>query len=321
MSSVKVASGQGAPIIKSNERGFWQKLRDKHQLLVLLLPFMAFVVVFNYLPIWGWLMAFQNYKPATGLTGSPFIGMANFQELFSDDRFFKAFRNTLAISSLKIAFGFLSSLMLALMLNEVRNMLFKRTVQTISYLPYFVSWVVAANIVYMSLSPTDGIINLVLTKLGLAENPIPFMGDPKYFYWVAAFSNVWKNVGWGAIIYLSAMTGIDPELYEAASIDGAGRLRRIMSITIPSIIPTIKIVLVLNIGHLMTAGFEHIYLLSNSSNMEMSQTIEVYVFTYALRQGRLSYGTAIGMFNSLISLAIIFICNAISKRIDGYGIF
>ncbi len=297
------------------------RLVEQRQLLVLILPFMVFVLVFNYLPIWGWLMSFQQFVPAKGIFGSKWIGLANFKEAFSDPYFYQALRNTLLTSVLKIALGFVSAIFLALMLNEVRRVAFKRAVQTISYLPYFVSWVVAANIVYMALSPSDGIINIALVKLGLVREAVPFMGDPKYFYGVVALSGVWKNVGWNAIIYLAAMTGIDPELYEAASIDGAGRIRRILAVTLPCIMPTIKILLVLNIGNLMNAGFEHVYLLSNPSNIDASRTLDVYIYTFALRTGRLSYGTALGMFNSTISITLILISNWISKKVDGYGIF
>ncbi len=307
--------------IPLHSKSFLTRLVEQRQLLVLILPFMFFVLVFSYFPIWGWLMAFQQFVPAKGIVGSRWIGMANFTEAFSDPYFFNALRNTLLTSVLKISLGFVSAIFLALMLNEVRRITFKRVVQTISYLPYFVSWVVAANIVYMALSPADGIINLTLVKLGLLQDPVSFLGEPKYFYGVVALSGVWKNVGWNAIIYLAAMTGIDPELYEAASIDGAGRIRRIMAVTLPSIMPTIKILLVLNIGNLMNAGFEHVYLLSNPSNIDASRTLDVYIYTSALRTGRLSYGTALGVFNSTISITLIMVSNWISKKVDGYGIF
>ena len=309
-----------APQIK-RKKTFWRRLVEQRQLLVLIVPFLCLILVFNYVPLAGWLMAFENFKPVKGMFHSDFIGLAHFKELFTDANFFRAIKNTLATSVLKITFSFFSAIILALMLNEVRRLLFKRVVQTISYLPYFVSWVVAANIVYMTLSPSDGILNVIMMKLGLIQEGIPFMGKPKYFYWVIAISNVWKNVGWNAIIYLASMTGIDPELYEAASIDGAGRIRRIMAVTLPSILPIIKILLVLNIGQLMNAGFEHVYLLSNPSNFTASRTIEVYVFTYALKNGRMDYGTAIGIFNSAISILLILTSNWVSKRIDGYGIF
>lgn len=311
----------GTPNLMPKKRNFWSLAYDQRQLLVLILPFMAFILIFNYLPIWGWIMAFQKYTPAKGVFNSDFVGMANFAEAFQDPNFYNAVFNTLNISVLKLLLSFFSAILLALMLNEVKNMMFKRTVQTISYLPYFVSWVVATSIVYMTLSPSDGIINIILMKMGLIKEGIPFMGQPQSFYGIIAISNVWKNVGWNAIIYMAAMTGIDPELYEAASIDGAGRLRRILAITLPSIMPTIKILLVLSIGSLMNAGFEHVYLLSNPSNINTSRTLDVYIYNYCLKTGRLSFGTAIGIFNSTISITLIMVSNWISKKVDGVGIF
>jgi len=265
-------------------------------------------------------MAFQNYNPGKGIWNSKWVGLANFKEAFSDRNFINAIVNTLNISLLRITLGFVTAILLALMLNEVRRVIFKRVVQTISYLPYFISWVVASSIVYMTLSPS-GIVNTLLLNLGFVDKGIQFMGEPKYFYGIAGISHVWKNVGWNAIIYLAAMTGVDQELYEAAAVDGAGRLRRIWSVTLPSIIPTIKILLVLAIGNLMSASFEHIYLLSNPANISASRTIEVYVYVYAMRGGRFSYGTAIGIFNSMVAITLIMISNWVSKRIDGYGIF
>lgn len=299
----------------------WKKIIKQRQLLVLCVPFMIFVLVFNYFPIWGWIMAFQKYVPGKGIFGSEFVGLANFKEAFTDANFINAIRNTLLTSILKISTSFVSAILLALMLNEVRARIFKRVVQTISYLPYFISWVVAVSIVYMVLSPSSGIVNEILVVLGLIKNPIAFLGEAKYFYGVVALSNVWKNVGWNAIIYLAAMTGIDPEIYESAIMDGAGRIRRIISVTLPSIMPTIKLMLILNLGNLMNVGFEQVYLLSNPSNIDASRTIDVYIYTYALRSGRLSYGTAIGIFNSTVAITLINICNYISKKIDGYGIF
>lgn len=299
----------------------WKKIIKQRQLLVLCVPFMIFVLVFNYFPIWGWIMAFQKYVPGKGIFGSEFVGLANFKEAFTDANFINAIRNTLLTSILKISTSFVSAILLALMLNEVRARIFKRVVQTISYLPYFISWVVAVSIVYMVLSPSSGIVNEILVVLGLIKNPIAFLGEAKYFYGVVALSNVWKNVGWNAIIYLAAMTGIDPEIYESAIMDGAGRIRRILSVTLPSIMPTIKLMLILNLGNLMNVGFEQVYLLSNPSNIDASRTIDVYIYTYALRSGRLSYGTAIGIFNSTVAITLINICNYISKKIDGYGIF
>ena len=283
---------------------------------------MIIVIIFSYVPLWGWLMAFKEYKPGVNTVWTaPWIGLNNFKEMFTDSYFFPVIRNTLAISSLKLIFSFVSAITLAVLLNEVKNKVFKRTVQTISYLPHFVSWVVAANIVFMSLSPDGGIINTFLTKIGLIKESVPFMGMKEYFWLIVALSNVWKDVGWGAIIYLSAMSGIDPNLYEAAAIDGAGRVKRIFNITIPSIAPTIKILLVLNIGWILNAGFEQVFLLGNSSVDEVARTLEIYVYNYAMKYFRYSYGTAIGIFNSVVSFTLITIANRVSKKVNGEGIF
>ena len=302
------------------QKSFLRKCIDQRHYFVLCVPFLLLVLVFNYFPIWGWLMAFKDYSPRWGLWDSPWVGLKHFEELFNSYLFHRAFRNSLFISLIRIGLGFTTAIGLALMLNEVRFVLFKRIVQTISYLPYFISWVVAASIVYLTLSPT-GIINDILLRLGLVENSIAFMGEPNYFYGIMGISHIWKNVGFNAIIYLAAMTAIDPTLYEAADVDGASRLRKIFSITLPSIAPTIKILFILAIGTLMATSFEHAYLLSNPSNISASQTIEIYVFSFALRGGRFSYGTAVGIFNSVIAITLIMISNAISKRIDGYGLF
>lgn len=300
---------------------FLQKLIDQKQLLLITLPFLLFIIIFNYLPLWGWIMAFQDYKPYLGISGSPWMGLEQFKLLFSDSDFYLGLRNTLAISSLKLVFNTITAITLALLLNEVRNAFFKRTVQTISYLPHFVSWVVAANIVYTALSPDGGIVNEVLMRLGLIREPILFMGENHYFWWIAALSEVWKEVGWNAIIYLAAITTIDPELYESASIDGAGRIKRIFAITIPGIMSTIKILLVLNIGFLLNAGMQQVYLLQNSANIEVSQILEIYILNYGLKMGRYSYATAAGIFNSVVSVVLVFAANRISRRIDGEKLF
>jgi len=302
------------------KRSFFRRCIEQRHLFVLCLPFLGLVLVFNYFPIWGWLMAFQNFSPGKGVLGSTWIGLDNFKELFNDRNFYNALQNSLFISLLRISLGFTTAIGLALILNEVRNVIFKRVVQTISYLPYFISWVVASSIVYATLSPS-GIVNELLLRFGVIEKAIPFMGNPQHFYGIAGISHIWKNVGWNAIIYLAAMTAIDPQLYEAADMDGASRLRKIWSITLPCIMPTVKILLVLAIGTLMASSFEQIFLLSNPSNISASRTIEVYVYQYALRSGRFSYGTAIGIFNSVVAITLIMISNAVSRRIDKVGIF
>jgi len=276
--------------------------------------------MFTFVPLWGWILAFMNYNVAKGIFASQFVGFKNFVDAFSSYDYWFALRNTFAISVLKMVTSYFFTILLALTLNEVRMIVFKRVVQTVSYLPYFVSWVVAANIVYGVLSPTRGIVNTILTSAGIVEQGIPFMGIPSLFWIIVAMTNVWKNVGYGAIIYLSAMTSIDPELYEAASIDGAGRLKRIRYITLPGIMPMVRILLILSLGNIINAGFEQVYLLRNPMVDTMARTIEVYVYDYALRYLRFSYGTAIGMTNSVISLILVLSANYVSKKVSGEGL-
>lgn len=294
---------------------FFKKLSIQKALVLMCAPFIMHILVFNYIPIWGWIMAFQEFRPHLGITGSEFVGLNQFITLFQDDLFLLVLRNTLAMSSLNLVFGFLSAITLAILLNELGNKIFKKVVQTISYLPYFVSWVVVANLVISSLSPVDGIINRVLIALGILEQPVLFMGEPGYFWWIVVFSNMWKNVGWNSIIYLSAMSGIDPELYQAASIDGAGRLRRIWHITIPGIMPIVSVLLIMNLGWILNAGFEQQLLLSNPLNMRVAEVIDIYVLRYGISMGRFSLATAAGVFRSVVSIIMLLSANAIAKKL------
>ena len=246
--------------------------------------------------------------------------MQSFQELFTDAYFWRGLKNSLGIGVLKIVFSYVFSLLLAVMINEVKVTWFKRTVQTVSYLPHFVSWVVAANLVFVTLSPDSGIVNEILLKLGIVDNPISFMGKPNLFWLIVALTEVWKNAGYSAIVYLAAMTSIDPSLYESADIDGAGRFSKIWNITLPSIMPTIKILLVLSIGRLLAVGFEQVYVLKSASTTETATTLEVYIYDYAMKYGLWSKGSAMSIFNSIVSVVLIVGCNMLVKRMDGEGI-
>ncbi|MDT8717262.1 sugar ABC transporter permease [Clostridium sp. 19966] len=307
--------------VPKKKKSFLQQLSSQKELVIITLPFLLLLLIFNYAPLWGWITAFQNYKPALGVSGSEWVGLKNFTDLFHDSNFYHALRNTLGIAILKFIFGFLTSITLAVLINEVRHQKYKKVVQTISYLPHFVSWVVAANIVYNVLSTDDGIVNKVLVNLHLVSHPISFMGIPTAFWGVMVGSDIWKEVGWNSIIYLAAMTSIDSELYEAASIDGAGRIRKIFAITLPSIVPTIKILMILSIGSLLSVGFEQTYLLSNPSVLDYSQTIELYVYNYGIPLGRYSFATAAGIFNSVVALVLVTSFNRLSKMIDGESAF
>lgn len=310
-------------IINHNKKeiGFWRKVWRQRQLVVLSLPVLL-VIAFSYVPLWGWLVAFFDYKPKTGMNvfKNDFAGLQYFKELFTDEYFWRGMKNSLGIGVLKIIFSYFFSLMLAIMINEVRHTMFKRVVQTVSYLPHFVSWVVAANLVFVTLSPDSGIVNEVLMKLGIVKSPIAFMGKANLFWLIVALAEVWKNSGYSAIVYLSAMTAIDPSLYESADIDGAGRFTKIFHITLPSIAPTIKTLLVLSIGRLLSVGFEQVYVLKSASTMETATTLEVYIYDFAMKYGQWSKGSAMSIFNSFISIVLIVGSNMLAKRLDGEGI-
>lgn len=298
-------------------RPFFKQLNKQRDLLFMCLPFVVLVFIFNYLPLWGWLMAFQNYKPHLGVRGSEWVGLKHFKDLFSDKSFWLVLRNTLAMSSLKLVFGFLSAIILAILLNELHVQWFKRTVQTISYLPYFISWVVAANLVMTALSPEGGIVNNLLMFLGVIDQPKLWLGVPRYFWWIIVFSDMWKNVGWNAIIYLSAMTSIDPELYEAANIDGAGRLKRIWHITLPGIRPVFTVLLIMNLGWILNAGFEHQLLLMNPIVREVAEVIDIFVLRYGMNMGRYSFATAAGIFKSVVSIIMLVVADLVVQKLNG----
>ncbi len=270
-------------------------------------------IIFNYLPLAGWLMAFQNYKPVTGLLHSEFIGLDKFKLLFSDVAFLRVIRNTLAMGVINLAVTFFMAILFAILLNEMASKGGKKVVQTISYLPHFLSWIIVTGILHDALSGT-GIINTLLMHFGAISQPINFFAHEKYFWPIVAFANVWKETGWNAIIYLAAITSIDPSLYEAAAIDGAGRWAKIKNVTLPGIKPTIMILLLMNVGNVLNAGFEIQYLLGNGLVQNVSQTIDIYVLKWGISQGDYSIGTAAGIFKSVVSIVLIVIFNNIAKR-------
>lgn len=291
----------------------WRQIVKQRQLILMSIPFVIYVIVFNYVPLIGWIMAFQNYKPKNGLFGSKFVGLDKFEYLFSNDVFFRIIRNTLAMSLINLVLGFVFSIGFALLLNEVKNVFGKKFVQTVSYLPHFLSWIIVAGIVHDVLSMESGIINQMLSIFHVVDKPINFLAKPDYFWGIVGLSNVWKETGWGSIIYLAAITAINPELYEAASIDGAGRFRKMLHITLPGIKPTIFILLLINVGNILNAGFEVQYLLGNGLVQSVSQTIDIYVLKYGISLSDYSLGTAAGMFKSVVSIILIILANRAAK--------
>lgn len=291
----------------------WAEIKRQKVLLIWAGIITLYGVIFYYLPLAGWAMAFQNYKPKDGILHSQFIGLEKFKMLFSDATFLRVIRNTLAMGVINLVVTFVTAIAFAILLNEVRNRGGKKVVQTISYLPHFLSWIVVTGILHDMLSGT-GIINELLMNAHLITQPLNFFAHEKYFWPIVAFANVWKETGWNAIIYLAAITSIDPSLYEAAAIDGAGRWGKIKYVTLPGIKPTIIILLLMNVGNVLNAGFEIQYLLGNGLVQNVSQTIDIYVLKWGISQGDYAIGTAAGIFKSVVSIILIVAANQIAKR-------
>jgi putative aldouronate transport system permease protein len=291
----------------------WKDMKRQKVLLLWSGVYVIYGFIFCYLPLAGWLMAFENYKPKDGFFHSQFIGLGKFKQLFIDDGFIRVIRNTLAMGVINLVVTFVAAIVFAILLNELKSQGGKKVVQTISYLPHFLSWIIVTGILHDALSGT-GIVNDLLLRFHLLKEPLNFFAHPKYFWGIVAFANVWKETGWNAIIYLAAIVAIDTNLYEAAAIDGAGRWARIRYITLPGIKPTIIILLLMNAGNVLNAGFEVQYLLGNGLVQSVSQTIDIYVLKWGISQGDYSLGTAAGVFKSVVSIVIILIANGMAKR-------
>ena len=303
--------------LPKKKKGFLKTLGSQYQLMIMSVPVLLYVLLFNYGPLWGWLTAFQDYNVKKGLAGSKWVGWDNFNFLFRDKDFILTIRNTIAMSVINLVFSTVCSILLAVLLNEVRNRRFKRTVQTVTYLPHFLSWVIVVGMA-QNIFASNGAVNDLLLSLGLVKEPVFFLGKGEYFWWLFGVINVWKEVGWGTIIYIAAMTGIDPSLYEAAAIDGAGRFQRILHVTLPGIKSTFMVLLIMNIGHLMDAGFEVQYLMRNPLVMKYSDTIDVYAMIYSFGGARahFSIGVAAGMFKSLVAIILLLGANGIARALD-----
>jgi len=295
------------------KKNILEKMKKQKTLIIMSIPFVIYTLIFNYTPLVGWLMAFQKFKPAKGIFDQTWCGLDQFKFLFSDPTFLRVVRNTLCMSLINLTLGFICSIGFALLLNEVRRLIAKKFVQTISYLPHFLSWIIVTGIVAEVLSPETGIINQILVGLHIISQPINFFANTKYFWGIVGLTNVWKEVGWGSIIYLAAITAINPDLYEAAEIDGAGRFKKMLHVTLPGIRSTIFILLIMNIGNVVNAGFEVQYLLGNGLVQGVSQTIDIFVLKYGISLNNYSLATAAGIFKSVISVTLIFIANRFAK--------
>jgi putative aldouronate transport system permease protein len=299
----------------AGKKSFWGLLREQKQLAYMSVPLLVYILIFSYAPIWGWLMAFQQYRPAKKFFEQKWVGFQHFKFLFTDENFLRDFRNTICMSLINLVLSYFTAILLAVLLNEIKNIFFKRVVQTVSYLPHFLSWVIVTGIVATSLSTEGGIVNILITKLGLVDSAVPWLSEGKYFWGIVGITNVWKEVGWNTIIYLAAMASIDPALYEAAKIDGANRYQKMWYVTLPGIKATFMVLLIMSIGHVMDAGFEIQYLLGNGLVIDWSETIDIYVLKYGIEQSNYSLATAAGMFKSVINIIMLFAANFVAARL------
>lgn len=292
--------------------------RDKY-LYLMLIPFLAWYIIFMYKPMIGLQIAFKDYSLFKGISESPWVGWKHFKVYFDSPYFFRTLKNTVLISFYSLLFAFPAPIILALLLNEVKNAFFKRTVQTLTYLPHFISIVIVAGIVTNFLSPSNGLLNIILEQLGFEK--LYFLIVPEYFRTILISMNIWKTVGFSAIIYIAALSSINPELYEAATIDGANKLKRTWHITLPGILPTIMILLILELGNLLDVGYEAIILLYQPVTYETADVISTYVYRSGIVEGRYDMSTAVGLFNSVVGLILVILANRISKKMTGNGIW
>lgn len=296
-----------------------RRLLKHWDLYVMLAPALLFLLIFKYTPMYGVIIAFQDFNVIKGMLNSPWVGLKHFEELFMFAEFPRVVRNTLIISLMKLVFGFPAPILLALLLNELLLVRFKRVVQTITYVPHFISWVVVGGIFIDILSPSSGIVNKLIEAFGF--DPIFFMSDEKLFRWILVFTDTWKEAGWGAIIYLAALLGINEELFQAAKVDGASQLRQIWHISLPCIRSTIVILLLLRIGHIFDAGFEQVLVMYNATVYDVADIIDTYVFRVGLGQMQFGLTTAAGLFKSLIGCILLIVANWFARRMGEEGIY
>lgn len=296
-----------------------KKILASWQLYILILPAFAYFLIFHYGPMYGVQIAFKDYMPSLGIWGSPWVGLKHFEKFFDSYYFWDLMKNTLGISIYSLIIGFPLPIILALALNEIKDGTFKKTVQTVTYAPHFISTVVIVGMIIAFLSPTTGIINHGLNTLGVESKA--FMEDPAWFKTIYVLSGLWQSTGWNSVIYMAALSGVDPQLHEAATIDGASRLQRMWYINLPVLIPTMVILLILNFGSIMSLGHEKILLMQNPLNMPSSNVIATFTYQQGLLDAQYSYAAAIGLFNSLINSFLLIFVNKISQRLSATSLW
>ena len=304
--------------MKKNRRVF-KKKRDI-PIYILLLPALFLIIIFNYIPMYGIIIAFKNFSPYKGITGSEWRGVENFKYFLLDNNFWRVMKNTIIINFYKIIFGFPMPIIFALSLNELTRTKIKKLVQTLSYLPYFISWVVAAGIFIQILSPAGGIVNILINKI-FGIDPIYFLAKKEYFVPIVIISGIWKDFGMGSVYYLATLSTIDPTLYEAAKIDGAGRWKQTVYITLPGIKFIAIVLFIINIGSMVTIGFEQIFLLYNPLVYDVGDVISTYTYRLGIEQTRFSLTTAIGFTQSIVNFVLVYSANKISKKVAGWALW
>lgn len=297
-----------------------KSFRTQKQMWIICAGALLWVLIFCYIPMMGNIIAFFDYIPGRSLFECDFIGFKNWIDFFSLPDMWRVFRNTLVISGLSMTIGFVMPIIFALLLNEIHHTLFKKVIQTISYLPYFISWVVVASILFTLLG-TEGNINSLLMHFGWIQKPISFLNEKNYFWGILTSGNIWKDLGWSAIIYISAIAGVDQELYQAGAVDGLGRFGKVWHITLPGIAPTIILLFIMNIGNILNAGFEQQLLIGNPLTKEVYENIDTYVYRYGVQIGRYSFATAVGLMKSVIGFALVMIANKISAKVTDMRLF
>ncbi|MCT8139606.1 sugar ABC transporter permease [Anaerobacillus sp. CMMVII] len=305
---------------KSEKRAeLWRKIKKNKMIYLMITPGLLYFLIYKYVPMYGLIIAFQDYKPYQGISGSTWVGLKHFERLFTSADFGMIFKNTIILFGLQIFIYFPIPIILALMLNEVRKEFFKRSIQTLIYIPHFMSWVVIVSISYVMLTLDGGMVNGLLEFLGF--KPINFLLSSEWFRPMYIIQVIWREAGWGTIIFLAAISAVDPSLYEAARMDGANRLQQMWHITIPAIKSVIIVLLILKVGDVLELGFEHIFLLLNAANREVGEIFDTYVYTAGLKQGQFSYSTAVGFFKGFVGLVLIMFANWAAKKAGEEGVY
>jgi len=297
----------------------WKRIVKGKYIYLLAMPGFLFLLLFKFVPMWGLLLAFQNYSPFKGILGSQWVGLKHFADLMGDANFYRMLRNTLLINLFGLVFYFPLPVFLALMVNEVRHELFKKINQSLVYMPHFLSWVIIASMTFFILSTDIGIVNKLLNTFGLT--PIPFLTQSSYFWGLITAQTIWKEAGWGTIIFLAAIAGVDPQRYEAAVVDGASRFRQIWHITLPAIRPTIVVLLILRLGHMADVGFEQVLLMMNPLVREVGEVFDTYAYTQGILRGQFSIGVTVGLFKGVVGLVFVVTANYIVKKLGYEGIY